>query len=165
MVPLGWYMALDADRGEEMTSAVLQSPVVEQASAPCTLHFYYNMCGDSGFLYQLITKQIHMNPRVDTWMEIFVTFSDSELSVLLKRGSRTSVLWWLSGDHGDLWQHGEVVIGRVPQNFTILFEASRDINQPGHIAIDDVSFTNCSFPGRLFLLLFLMLFWNSQAKL
>lgn len=51
MVLLGWYMAVEADRGEEMTSAALQSPVVEQASAPCTLHFYYNMYGDGGFLH------------------------------------------------------------------------------------------------------------------
>lgn len=81
-------------------------------------------------------------------MKIFATFTDSELGVLLKGDSRVSTLWWLSGNHGDSWQRSEVLIGRVPQDFTILFEGLRDVNQPGHVAIDDVSFTNCSFPGR-----------------
>lgn len=72
-----------------------------------------------------------------------------ELNVLLKEGSRTTRLWWLSGNHGDSWQHGEVTIGRIPQDFTILFEASRTFDMPGYIAIDDVDFTNCSLPGRL----------------
>lgn len=72
-----------------------------------------------------------------------------ELNVLVKEGSRSATLWWLSGSHGDLWQHGEVTVGRIPQDFTILFEASRTFNRPGHIAIDDIDFTNCTLPGRL----------------
>lgn len=72
-----------------------------------------------------------------------------DLSVLLKEGSRTSTLWWLSGSHEDLWHHGEVTVGRMPQDFTILFEASRTFNRPGHIAIDDIDFSNCTLPGRL----------------
>uniref|UniRef100_A0A3Q3EFD0 MAM and LDL-receptor class A domain-containing protein 2-like n=2 Tax=Kryptolebias marmoratus TaxID=37003 RepID=A0A3Q3EFD0_KRYMA len=113
----GWYMTVEADRGEEMSPAALQSPKKKEASATCTLRFYYNMYGD-----------------------------DSTLRVLLKGGSTTSTLWWLSGNHGDSWQNSEVLIGRIPQDFTIMFQASRDFNRPGHIAIDDVSFTNCSFP-------------------
>lgn len=78
------------------------------------------------------------------------TVSDTEeLNVLLKEGSRTTTLWWLSGNHGDLWQHGEVTVGRVSQDFTILFEASRTFNKPGHVAIDDIGFTNCTLPGRI----------------
>ncbi|XP_042353411.1 MAM and LDL-receptor class A domain-containing protein 1-like [Plectropomus leopardus] len=69
-----------------------------------------------------------------------------ELTVLLKEGSRTTALWWLSGNQGDSWRHGEVTVGRTPQDFTILFEASRAFNSPGHVAIDDIDFTNCSLP-------------------
>ncbi|KAK1879509.1 MAM and LDL-receptor class A domain containing protein 1 [Dissostichus eleginoides] len=115
---LGWYMALEPDQGAEMSPAAVQSPFMNQASATCTLHFYYNMFGED--------------------ME--------ELKVLLHDGSRTTALWWLSGNHGDVWRHGEVTVGRIPVAFTILFEASRTFNRPGHMAIDDIGFTNCSLP-------------------
>ncbi|XP_047444387.1 MAM and LDL-receptor class A domain-containing protein 2 isoform X2 [Mugil cephalus] len=116
---LGWYMAVDTDRGDQMSPAALQSPTMTQASATCTLHFYYNVYGEDA----------------------------EELSVLLKEGYRTTTLWWLSGNHGDAWQHGEVTVGRIPQDFTILFEASRSFNKPGHVAIDDVTFANCTLPA------------------
>lgn len=79
---------------------------------------------------------------------LFVTVSESELKVLLKEGPRITTLWWLAGNNGDLWQHSNVVIGRIPQDFTLLFEASTNFNKPGHVAVDDIDFTNCSFPGR-----------------
>lgn len=72
-----------------------------------------------------------------------------ELRVLLKDVSQTTTLWWLSGNHGDMWQHGEVLVGRVPADFTVLFEASRNVNERGHVSIDDVSFSGCSLPGTL----------------
>lgn len=42
-------MAVEADRGEEMSPASLQSPMKKQASATCTLHFYYSLYGDGRF--------------------------------------------------------------------------------------------------------------------
>lgn len=84
--------------------------------------------------------------------DIFDTAADiEELTVLLKEGARTTVLWWLSGNHRDSWHHGEVTVGRIPQDFNILFEASRAFNSRGHIAIDDIDFTNCILPGKLYL--------------
>uniref|UniRef100_A0AAQ5YK66 MAM domain-containing protein n=1 Tax=Amphiprion ocellaris TaxID=80972 RepID=A0AAQ5YK66_AMPOC len=115
---LGWYMAVKPYQDVEMSPAALQSPTMKQASATCTLHFYYNMYGED-------KKDLH---------------------VLLKENSRTTTLWWLSGNHGDLWKRGEVTVGRVTQDFSVLFEASRTFNHPGHIAIDDVDFTNCTLP-------------------
>ncbi|XP_051809634.1 apical endosomal glycoprotein-like [Acanthochromis polyacanthus] len=114
----GWYMAVEPHQGVVLSPAALQSPTMKQASATCTLHFYYNIYGED-------KKDLH---------------------VLLKEDSRTTTLWWLSGNHGDLWKHGEVTIGRVSQDFSILFEASRTFNHPGHIAIDDLDFTNCTLP-------------------
>ncbi|XP_069014100.1 apical endosomal glycoprotein [Embiotoca jacksoni] len=114
----GWYMAVEPHRGYQMSPAALQSPTMKQASTTCMLHFYYNMYGEVV----------------------------EELNVLLKVGSRTTPLSRLPGNHGDSWHHGEVTVGRIPHDFTILFEASRTFNKPGHIAIDDVDFTNCTLP-------------------
>ncbi|KAK5602804.1 hypothetical protein CRENBAI_025076 [Crenichthys baileyi] len=114
---LGWYMGLEADRGEEMSPATLQSPILKQASSTCTLHFYYNMYGE-----------------------------ESELKVLLKEGSRITTLWWLAGSNEDLWQYSKVIIGRIPQHFSLLFEGSSNFNKLGYVAVDDLDFTNCSLP-------------------
>ncbi|XP_071348966.1 MAM and LDL-receptor class A domain-containing protein 2 isoform X2 [Trachinotus anak] len=113
---LGWYMAVESNLSDQISPAALQSPTMKQASATCTLHFYYNMNGEG------------------------------ELNVLLRESSRSTTLWWLSGSHGGLWQRGEVTVGGISQDFSILFEASRTFNKPGHIAIDDIDFTNCTLP-------------------
>ncbi|TKS79616.1 LDL-receptor class A domain-containing protein 2 Skeletal organic matrix MAM and [Collichthys lucidus] len=118
---LGWYMAVKPERGDQMSPAAVQSPTMKQASAACTLHFYYNMFGEDV----------------------------EELNVVLRERSRTTTLLWLSGNHGDFWHHGEVTVGRLPQDFVILFEGSGAFNKPGHIAIDDVDFTNCTLPGSV----------------
>ncbi|XP_074544676.1 MAM and LDL-receptor class A domain-containing protein 1 [Halichoeres trimaculatus] len=115
---LGWYMAVEPDRGAQMSPAAIRSPTMKQASSTCTLHFYYNMFGDD----------------------------IEELSVLLMEGPRSTALWWLSGNHGDSWHHGEVRVGRTPQDFSILLEASRAFTSQGHVAIDDISFANCTLP-------------------
>lgn len=39
-------MAVNSLSGVEISPAALQSPTMKQASATCTLHFYYNMYGE-----------------------------------------------------------------------------------------------------------------------
>ena len=68
---------------------------------------------------------------------------------MLETGSRATPLWWLSGDQGDRWRHGEVRVARTPRQFSILFRAARHFSHLGDIAIDDISFSNCTLPGRL----------------
>lgn len=82
-------------------------------------------------------------------LTLYIVTDIEELNVVLKEDSRTTTLWWLSGNPGDWWHHGEVTVGRIPQDFTILFEGSRTFTKPGHISIDDIDFTNCTLPGRL----------------
>ncbi|KAJ8011341.1 hypothetical protein DPEC_G00057130 [Dallia pectoralis] len=115
---LGYYMLVEFSRGDVNDLAKLQSPLMKQASAECLLEFYYHMYG-TGI---------------------------GELSVLLQEGSRTTPLWWLSGDQGDAWRRGEVKVGRTPQEFSLLFRASRASSQLGDIAIDDILFLNCTLP-------------------
>ena len=49
LILAGWYVAVEADQGEHLSPAALQSPIMRQASASCTLHFYYNMYGEGRF--------------------------------------------------------------------------------------------------------------------
>lgn len=72
---------------------------------------------------------------------------EDELNVVVREGTQETMLWWQSVSHEDVWQPGIVTVGRMPQDFSITFEGTRNLNQPGHIAIDDISFTNCSLPG------------------
>ncbi|XP_031666604.1 MAM and LDL-receptor class A domain-containing protein 2 [Oncorhynchus kisutch] len=115
---LGWYMAVESSRGDVNSFAALQSPTMKQASAVCLLEFYYHMYGTGV----------------------------GELRVHLQEGSRTTPLWWRSGDQGDAWRRGEVIVGRTPHVFTLFFQATRTFSQLGDIAIDDILFLNCSLP-------------------
>ncbi|XP_037131957.1 MAM and LDL-receptor class A domain-containing protein 1 isoform X1 [Syngnathus acus] len=115
---LGWYVAVTPNNGAHVSPAALQSPITKQASAACTLHFYYNMYGEDM----------------------------DELKVLLGESSRTTVLWWQSGGGADAWQRGEVSLGRRRQDFAVFFEATRAFDKPGHVAVDDISFANCQLP-------------------
>lgn len=72
-----------------------------------------------------------------------------QLDVVLRVGPRTTTLWRLdSASSYERWYLGEVTVGRVPQDFSIQFEASREFTWSGQFAIDDVVFTNCSLPGK-----------------
>ncbi|KAJ0011984.1 hypothetical protein NQD34_012959 [Periophthalmus magnuspinnatus] len=115
---LGWYMTVKEMRAEYESPAVLLSPLMQQASAECTFHFYYNMYAqDLG-----------------------------DLKVFLQYGpGAPTLLWWGSGHHGKEWHGAEVMIGRVPHDLMVWFEA-RTSSGPGQIAIDDISFTNCALP-------------------
>ncbi|XP_019751859.1 MAM and LDL-receptor class A domain-containing protein 2 [Hippocampus comes] len=118
---LGWYVAVTPDNGDRLSPAALRSPIMKQAGVACTLRFYYNMDGEDM----------------------------DELKVVLGENSRTTVLWWQSGGGGgggDVWQRGEVSLGRRRHRFTVFFEAARAFNRPGHIAVDDVNFTGCQLP-------------------
>lgn len=112
---LGWYMAVKENRVDHESPAALFSPLMQQASANCTLHFYYNI----------------------------YTKDKSELNVFLQSGLRTTLLWWGSGNHGDQWHDAQLTVGRVPVDFRVLFEA-RISSVSGHIAIDDIGFSSCS---------------------
>ncbi|TWW73586.1 LDL-receptor class A domain-containing protein 2 Skeletal organic matrix MAM and [Takifugu flavidus] len=115
---LGWYMALKPKTGENVSPAALQSPTMTQASTTCTLHFYYS---------------------------IYVE-DEAQLDVVMREGSQVTTLWRQTVGHEDVWRPGIVIVGRMPQDFSITFEGSRTFNKHGHVAIDDISFTNCTLP-------------------
>lgn len=71
----------------------------------------------------------------------------NQLNVVMLEGPQETMLWWQPDSHEDVWHLGIVTVGRMPQDFSIRFGGSRTFNKHGHIAIDDISFINCSLPG------------------
>ncbi|XP_028831423.1 MAM and LDL-receptor class A domain-containing protein 1 [Denticeps clupeoides] len=118
---LGWYMAVEADHGEHNSYAALQSPAFDQASVDCGFEFYYHMFGEG----------------------------IGGLTVLLQEGSRLTPLLSISGDHGDEWRRAELGMGHTHQVFSLVLEATRTFSELGDIAVDDVSFFNCTLPETL----------------
>ncbi|XP_075875933.1 MAM and LDL-receptor class A domain-containing protein 1 [Nelusetta ayraudi] len=114
----GWYIAVIPNGGLQMSPTTLQSPTMKQASSICTLRFYYIMYG---------------------WDQMY-------LDVVLRVGARTTTLLRLSEHAASSWVLCEVTVGRVPQDFNILFEASREFDHGEYLAIDDIDFSNCSLP-------------------
>ncbi|XP_067219288.1 MAM and LDL-receptor class A domain-containing protein 1 isoform X1 [Chanodichthys erythropterus] len=115
---LGWYMAVEASHGDQNSYAALQSPAMKEASNECLLEFYYHMFGEG----------------------------IGELKVFLQEGPRRTPLWWMTGNHGDEWHRAELNVARTHQVFTLLFEATRTFSELGDIAIDDITFFNCTLP-------------------
>lgn len=72
---------------------------------------------------------------------------EAQLDVVMREGSQATTLWRQTVGHEDVWRPGIVLVGRMPQDFSITFEGSRTFNKRSHVAIDDISFTNCSLPG------------------
>lgn len=71
------------------------------------------------------------------------------LDVVLRVGARTTTLLSISERTGHTWVFREVAVGRVPRDFNILFEASREFDDDDeYFAIDDIDFSNCSLPGK-----------------
>lgn len=145
---LGWYMALKPNRGEETSSAALQSPTMKQASTSCTLRFYYNTYGQGTSSTCKCSKH-RVSHKHAFAIKIWPFRTDeAKLNVVVLEGTQAITLWWQSVNHKDIWQPAIVTVGRMPQDFSITFEGLRTFNHPGHIAIDDISFTNCSLPGN-----------------
>lgn len=70
------------------------------------------------------------------------------LDVVLRVGARTTTLLSMTKHTSNRWVFGEVTVGRVPQDFNILFQASREFDRDEYFAIDDIDFSNCSLPGK-----------------
>lgn len=70
------------------------------------------------------------------------------LDVVLRVGARTTTLLSMTKHTSSRWVFCEVIVGRVPQDFNILFEASREFDHDEYFAIDDIDFSNCSLPGK-----------------
>nr|XP_054757008.1 MAM and LDL-receptor class A domain-containing protein 2-like [Lytechinus pictus] len=118
---LGHYLYVDSSQGSGYSKAILMSPELHDASPSCLM---------------------------EIWVHLYGTDVGS-LGVFLKSGLSKTLLIYLSEDLGNQWTKIELGIGRVRGAFQIQYDATRSFDILGDIAVDDIAFMGCGFPGPL----------------
>uniref|UniRef100_A0A663LWY4 MAM and LDL receptor class A domain containing 1 n=1 Tax=Athene cunicularia TaxID=194338 RepID=A0A663LWY4_ATHCN len=118
----GWYLFADSSNGEFGHTADIATPVISLTGPKCKIIFWNHMNGST----------------------------IGSLEVLCKTSNRTSKLWTQSGNQGPQWKKAEVFLG-IRSNFQVVFRAKRGVSYMGDVAVDDITFEDCSpllIPGR-----------------
>ncbi|XP_027656679.2 MAM and LDL-receptor class A domain-containing protein 1 [Falco cherrug] len=118
----GWYLFADSSNGEFGHMADIATPTISLTGPKCKILFWNHMNGST----------------------------IGSLEVLCKNGNRTSKLWTQSGNQGPQWNRAEVFLG-IRSNFQVVFRAIRGVSYMGDMAVDDITFEDCSpllIPGR-----------------
>ncbi|XP_048223736.1 MAM and LDL-receptor class A domain-containing protein 1 [Perognathus longimembris pacificus] len=111
----GWYLYADSSNGKFGDIADILTPVISLTGPKCTLVFWTHMNGATV----------------------------GSLQVLTRKGNDTSKVWAQTGQQGARWKKVEVFLGT--HSFTeIIFRAKRGVSYIGDVAVDDVSFQDCS---------------------
>uniref|UniRef100_A0A8D0L2N4 MAM and LDL receptor class A domain containing 1 n=1 Tax=Sphenodon punctatus TaxID=8508 RepID=A0A8D0L2N4_SPHPU len=111
----GWYLYADSSNGEFGHMADMTTPMISLTGPKCKLVFWNHMNGATV----------------------------GSLQVFIKAGNVTSELWAQSGSHGAQWNRAEVFLG-IRSNFKVVFRARRGVSYVGDVAVDDISFEDCS---------------------
>ncbi|NWY41718.1 MALR1 protein, partial [Sylvia atricapilla] len=111
----GWYLFADSSNGEFGNTADIATPVISLTGPRCKIIFWNHMNGST----------------------------IGSLEVLYKSSNKTSKLWTQSGSQGPQWNRAEVFLG-VRSDFQIIFRAKRGVSYMGDVAVDDITFEDCS---------------------
>ncbi|KAG8515941.1 MAM and LDL-receptor class A domain-containing protein 1, partial [Galemys pyrenaicus] len=111
----GWYLYADSSNGNFGDTADILTPIISHTGPQCTLVFWTHMNGATV----------------------------GSLQVLSQKANVTSKLWAQSGQQGAQWKKVEVFLG-VHSHIQIIFRAKRGVSYVGDVAVDDISFLDCS---------------------
>ncbi|XP_039405795.1 MAM and LDL-receptor class A domain-containing protein 1 [Corvus cornix cornix] len=111
----GWYIFADSSNGEFGHTADIATPVISLTGPRCKIIFWNHMNGSTV----------------------------GSLEVLCKSSNKTSKLWTQSGSQGPQWNRAEVFLG-IRSNFQVIFRAKRGVSYMGDVAVDDITFEDCS---------------------
>ncbi|NXQ07814.1 MALR1 protein, partial [Vidua macroura] len=111
----GWYLFADSSNGEFGDTADIVTPVISLTGPRCKIIFWNHMNGST----------------------------IGSLEVLYKSSNKTSKLWIQSGSQGPQWNRAEVFLG-IRSNFQVIFRAKRGVSYMGDVAVDDITFEDCS---------------------
>lgn len=110
-----WYLYADSSNGKFGDVADILTPMISRTGPQCTLVFWTHMNGATV----------------------------GSLQVLSKKDNATAKLWAQNGQQGAEWKKVEVFLG-VHSHIQIVFRAKRGISYMGDVALDDISFQDCS---------------------
>uniref|UniRef100_A0A803VYM0 MAM and LDL receptor class A domain containing 1 n=1 Tax=Ficedula albicollis TaxID=59894 RepID=A0A803VYM0_FICAL len=111
----GWYLFADSSNGEFGHTADIATPVISLTGPRCKIIFWNHMNGST----------------------------IGSLEVLSKSSNKTSKLWTQSGSQGPQWNRAEVFLG-IRSDFQVIFRAKRGVSYMGDVAVDDITFEDCS---------------------
>ncbi|XP_063032459.1 MAM and LDL-receptor class A domain-containing protein 1 [Melospiza melodia melodia] len=111
----GWYLFADSSNGEFGDTADIATPVISLTGPRCKIIFWNHMNGST----------------------------IGSLEVLYKSSNKTSKLWSQTGSQGPQWNRAEVFLG-IRSNFQVIFRAKRGVSYMGDVAVDDITFEDCS---------------------
>ncbi|XP_044534861.1 LOW QUALITY PROTEIN: MAM and LDL-receptor class A domain-containing protein 1 [Gracilinanus agilis] len=111
----GYYLYADSSNGKFGHTADIITPVISLTGPKCSLVFWNHMNGATV----------------------------GSLQVLIKNGNVTSKLWSQTGQQGAQWKRVEVFLG-IHSNIQIVFRAKRGVSYMGDVAVDDITFQDCS---------------------
>ncbi|NXE48042.1 MALR1 protein, partial [Casuarius casuarius] len=111
----GWYLFADSSVGTFGQTADIATPVISLTGPKCRMVFWNHMIGATV----------------------------GSLQVLSKIGNVTSKLWAQSGSQGTQWNRAEVFLG-IRSSFQVVFRAKRGVSYMGDVAVDDITFEDCS---------------------
>ncbi|XP_013804776.1 MAM and LDL-receptor class A domain-containing protein 1 [Apteryx mantelli] len=111
----GWYLFADSSVGKFGQNADIATPVISLTGPKCKMVFWNHMIGATV----------------------------GSLQVLSKIGNMTSRLWAQSGSQGPQWNRAEVFLG-IRSSFQVVFRAKRGVSYMGDVAVDDITFEDCS---------------------
>ncbi|KAM5235404.1 MAM and LDL-receptor class A domain-containing protein 1 [Ctenodactylus gundi] len=111
----GWYLYADSSNGKFGDTADILTPLISLTGPKCTLVFWTYMNGATV----------------------------GSLQVLIRSGNVTSKIWAQTGQQGAQWRKVEVFLG-IRSYTQIVFRAKRGVSYIGDVAVDDVSFQDCS---------------------
>nr|XP_009936237.1 PREDICTED: MAM and LDL-receptor class A domain-containing protein 1 [Opisthocomus hoazin] len=111
----GWYLFADSSNGAFGHTADIATPVISLTGPKCKIVFWNYMNGST----------------------------IGSLEVLCKTSNKISKLWTQSGSQGPQWNRAEVFLG-IRSNFQVVFRAIRGVSYMGDVAVDDITFEDCS---------------------
>ncbi|XP_014680991.1 PREDICTED: MAM and LDL-receptor class A domain-containing protein 1-like [Priapulus caudatus] len=126
----GHFMIVDGNNsGIQYTYAFMESKPLQQTVVTCNIEFYYHMNGASS-----------ASSLVALWLANYSDYGIAE------------EIFYKFGNLGNVWNKETIELGRVPAGYNFVFEGATYTNHsastvnPADIAIDDISFVNCT-PG------------------
>uniref|UniRef100_A0A6P8Q1I7 MAM and LDL-receptor class A domain-containing protein 1 n=1 Tax=Geotrypetes seraphini TaxID=260995 RepID=A0A6P8Q1I7_GEOSA len=111
----GLYLYADSSNGKFGHTADIITPVISLTGPKCKLVFWNYMNGATVGTLQVLSKTVN----------------------------ETYILWSQTGKQGPQWRRAEVFLG-IHSFFQIILRAKRGISYMGDVAVDDISFENCS---------------------